>query len=116
MSINVESYRSDVLVVGGGIAGAIAAIRARELGRDVILVDKAFFGRSGCSALASGVFAAYMPGDNMDTWLSIWGGGALVNRRLTKAAVLLTHELVMQMDEWGVKWVKENGGVAWISV
>ena len=47
----------------------------------------------------------------MDTWLSIWGGGALVNRRLTKAAVLLTHELVMQMDEWGVKWVKENGRI-----
>ena len=52
-----------------------------------------------------------MPGDDIEMWFSLWGG-SLVNRRLTKAAVLLTHELVMKLDEWGVKWVKENGQIA----
>ena len=40
---------TDVLVIGGGLAGCFAAVRARELGADVTLVDKNYIGRSGCS-------------------------------------------------------------------
>src|ERR1035441_1482568 len=31
---------SDVVVIGGGVAGCVAAIRARELGASVVIVDK----------------------------------------------------------------------------
>ena len=33
-------HHCDVLVIGGGAAGSMAAIRAREKGADVLLVDK----------------------------------------------------------------------------
>ena len=52
----METYylKTDVLVIGGGIAGAFAAYKARQGGAHVLLVDRSYFGRSGCSALASG--------------------------------------------------------------
>lgn len=39
--------RSDVLVIGGGIAGCFAAIKAREEGRSVAILDKATLRRGG---------------------------------------------------------------------
>jgi len=40
---------TDVLVIGGGIAGTFAAIKAKEKGVDVTLVDKGTVGKSGLS-------------------------------------------------------------------
>jgi flavin-dependent dehydrogenase len=41
---------ADVLVIGGGPAGAWAAIAAAEAGARVILVDKGYLGTSGATA------------------------------------------------------------------
>ncbi|RKS73020.1 succinate dehydrogenase/fumarate reductase flavoprotein subunit [Actinomadura pelletieri DSM 43383] len=43
---------ADVLVVGGGPAGAWAAIKAAEAGADVVLADKGYLGTSGATASA----------------------------------------------------------------
>ena len=104
MAVRLET---DVLVIGGGIAGAFAAYRAREAGARVLLVDRSYFGRSGCSALASGVYPAYMPGDDKDAWMRAFGG-PLVNQPLVARSLPVMHEHVMLMDDWGVKWVKEG--------
>src|ERR1700755_3679994 len=45
-------YDADVLVLGGGPAGAWAAISAAELGARVVLADKGFCGTSGATAAA----------------------------------------------------------------
>ena len=37
----VERIDAEVLILGGGVAGCMAALRAREAGADVVLVDKA---------------------------------------------------------------------------
>ena len=78
----IRELSTDVLVIGGGIAAAFAAYKARLAGAQVLLVDRAYFGRSGCSALASGVFPAYMPGDKEQDWIDGLGAGPLVNQRL----------------------------------
>ncbi len=44
---STRQLRTDVLVIGGGLAGCSAAIRARELGASVLLVDKSHVRRSG---------------------------------------------------------------------
>ncbi len=49
---------TDVLVIGGGIAGTFAALRAKEKGLDVTLVDKGTVGKSGLSPWFTG-FAVY---------------------------------------------------------
>lgn len=44
-----RSIQTDVLIIGGGIAGVFAAINARKEGVDVALVDKGTVGKSGKS-------------------------------------------------------------------
>jgi succinate dehydrogenase/fumarate reductase flavoprotein subunit len=45
-------FEKDVLVIGSGVAGVRAAIEARRLNLDVILVDKSLLGRASCSIYA----------------------------------------------------------------
>ncbi|MBI4529259.1 MAG: FAD-binding protein [Deltaproteobacteria bacterium] len=100
--------QADILVIGGGIAGAFAAYKARQSGARVLLVDRSFFGRSGCSALASGVYPAYMPGDNVSDWVKGLGAGPLVNQSLFVKSLPVSYEHLMTMDRWGVRWLKEG--------
>jgi len=104
----VTQLQTDVLVIGGGIAGAFAAYRARQAGAGVLLVDRSYFGRSGCSALASGVYPSYMPGDNVDDWVKGYGAGPLVNQPLLVKSLPVMYEHLMTMDRWGVKWLKAD--------
>ena len=112
MRTMIREIKTDVLVIGGGIAGAFAAYKARQSGAHVLLVDRSYFGRSGCSALASGVFPSYVPGDKEDDWVQGLGAGPLVNQRLLVKSLPVMYEHLMTMDRWGVKWLKEGSQIA----
>ena len=43
-----KRLKTDVLVIGGGMAGCFAAIKASEMGKNVALLDKATLRRGGC--------------------------------------------------------------------
>lgn len=90
------------------MSGAFAAIKATEKGLRVTLVDKAFFGRGGCAALASGAYHCYAPGDKIEDHLRALGD--LVDQKVAKEVVLTTPILVKHMEEWGVKFVKNKDG------
>lgn len=107
MSYKTVYHEADVLVIGGGAAGAMAAIRAKDSGADVLLVDKSFFGRSGCAALASGAYITYMPDDDIVSHLK--GRGVLTNQTMAIKAIRATYDLLLILDSWGVKFVKERG-------
>ena len=49
MVSEIQNLETDVPIVGGGGAGARAAIAAQENGAKVILATKHFLGRSGCT-------------------------------------------------------------------
>lgn len=61
MAHTEKDVSTDVLVVGGGMAGLFAAIAAREKGADVILVDKAYVSKSGGGAYTEAHFAPFNP-------------------------------------------------------
>ena len=107
----MNQIETDVLVIGGGIAGAFAAYQARQSGARVLLVDRSYFGRSGCSALASGVYPSYMPGDSIDAWIKGLGAGPLVNQALFVKSLPVMYEHLMTMERWGVKWLKEGNEI-----
>ena len=109
MTDKIIYHQADVLVVGGGAAGAMAAIRAKECGADVLLVDKSIFGASGCAALASGAYITYVPGDDIAFHLS--GRGVLVNQTQAIKAIYATYDVLKILDGWGVRFVKENGEI-----
>ncbi|MFR8267841.1 MAG: FAD-dependent oxidoreductase [Clostridia bacterium] len=61
MAYNVERHSTDVLIVGGGIAGALAAIQAREDGAEVILLERANTHRSGAAGSGVDHLFSYVP-------------------------------------------------------
>lgn len=56
-----EELACDVAVIGGGIAGLMAAIAAADEGADVILLDKANTRRSGAGATGNDHFLCWIP-------------------------------------------------------
>jgi len=56
-------YESDVLVIGGGFAGLVTAIKAIQEGPDldVLIVEKGFTGFSGQSTKAGNGIVAHLP-------------------------------------------------------
>ena len=59
---NVWDYEVDVVIAGGGCAGLTAAIRARDLGASVLVVDQNF--DPGGRMLHSGAFLSLGGGDS----------------------------------------------------
>ena len=54
-------YEADVLVVGGGVAGLMAAIAAAEKGARVLVAEKADSRRSGSGAAGNDHFRCFLP-------------------------------------------------------
>ena len=68
LNIAKKPIETDVLIVGGGIGGLMAAISAAEQGADVLVAEKANTKRSGSGATGNDHFACYIPeyhGDDM---------------------------------------------------
>ncbi|RME75972.1 MAG: FAD-dependent oxidoreductase [Chloroflexi bacterium] len=66
-----KSINTDILVIGGGMAGTFAAVAAKEQGLNVTLVDKGTVGRSGATPWANGmsVFDEAL-GHNRAEWIA----------------------------------------------
>ncbi|MEI6054690.1 MAG: FAD-binding protein [Lentisphaerota bacterium] len=66
----IKRFESDVLVIGGGMAGFFAAIRAVEKGQKVVMVDKGTVGRSGFTPWANtfSIFDESL-GDKSEDWI-----------------------------------------------
>lgn len=107
---------ADVVVVGGGSAGAIAAIRAQEdlpRGR-VVLLEKAHIKRSGAIAIGmDGLNNAIVPGhatpEQYVKEITIANDG-IVNQRAIAAYATRSFGMIAQLDRWGVKFQKTQSG------
>jgi len=109
------SFKADVLVIGGGPAGAWAALSAKKNGATVILVDKGYCGTSGATA-PSGNGVWYIPPDKEKREEAMRSrealGGFLSERKWMKRVLQQTYESVNQLAEWGYPFpVDENGVV-----
>lgn len=52
-----EQMQTDVLVIGGGMAGLFAAVKAHDAGAKVMMVSKGRLGSSGLTPFAKGIFS-----------------------------------------------------------
>ena len=98
----------DVLVVGGGCAGLFSAIKARESGRKVILVDKGYVARSGCSPFAAGAINVRIPEDDLDTWMEeiVTRGEYLNDQEWVKLQLEEGYKRVDELQAWGKAYGK----------
>ncbi len=115
MTIEVVNKSCDVLVVGGGIAGLMAAIRASELGAKVIVADKANTVRSGAGGVGNDHFMCYIPevhGTDFEGMVEEFRrsaiGGVGRNRDFVRTWFEKSFDIVKLWDSWGIP-MKYNG-------
>ncbi|MEM3602436.1 MAG: FAD-dependent oxidoreductase, partial [Candidatus Bathyarchaeia archaeon] len=98
---------TDILVVGGGVAGCFAAIEAKKCNLDVTIIDKAYAGRSGSSVMASGWWGFFDPKfeDRIGECLTgINVGSEYINNRRWTEIILRESFLTFQdILSWGAE-------------
>ena len=111
-------FESDVLVIGGGMAGLFAAIKAKEQGANVILVDKGYAGKSGSTPYAF-FFAVFNPawGHKMDAWMDHVNviGEYVNNQEWTEIVFNDSYDRFQELLAWGVEFQKDKNGEIKIS-
>jgi len=113
---NGEVLETDVLIIGGGISGSLAAIKAREAGVErVALVSKGKLGKDSISTFAAGVWIAFFPEDDKDSLyrnfaLSDVHGGGLYDDEWLTVFLEDNYKRLKELDQWGVEWEKTPDG------
>jgi succinate dehydrogenase/fumarate reductase flavoprotein subunit len=112
MALKERLIETDILILGGGIAGLYAAIRAKSTPLDVVLVDKAFPGRSGSSLFASGAICGYQPDDNAIDYLidDLKTCFFLDDQVQARKVIEGIYACRKEMESWGVDWVRDDKG------
>jgi succinate dehydrogenase/fumarate reductase flavoprotein subunit len=106
------SAECDVLVVGGGGAGASAALLAQEAGARVILITKLRFGDANTMMAQGGIQAADKPNDSPARhYLDVMGGGGFTNDPdLVEALVMDAPGAIAWLEQLGCMFDKEPDG------
>ena len=112
LDVPIVSHSTDVLIVGGGAAGTMAAFECAEAGVDVIQATK---GRatSGTTTVARGGFAAAM-GDDDSPALHLQDilkyGGELIDPELARVWVYDIIDVVHDLEAWGAEFIRRPDG------
>ena len=124
-SIADEVIETDVLVIGGGVAGCVAAIKAREHGAEVTILEKAAIKRSG--GAASGMdHIATIPHGNVTindivaqvcddgVYPPIFNKKGLTDANLFYVAWKDARKRLAELEGWGITIRWDDGEYYWI--
>ena len=112
-SWTTRTAESDVLVVGGGMAGCFAAIKARAAGASVTIVDKGHLGKSGQTPFAGGMLVYNQEwGDDLSAWMGQIAvyGDHLNHRDWTELCFRESHARFEDLAAWGVEFERDAAG------
>jgi succinate dehydrogenase/fumarate reductase flavoprotein subunit len=108
----VQEHACDVCVVGGGLAGCMAAVRAAELGAEVLLVDKSNPERSGCAGTGLDHIWGYFPEIQQKEGVSLEQmvedhvqnvAQGLVNRKMLHYIAATSYDRILDLERFGAK-------------
>ncbi len=104
-AIDHDRFNTDVLVIGSGMAGLFAAVKAHDAGANVVMVSKGRLGSSGQTPFAKGIFAYDKDKEalSIDEFVSKVSRSALGTNNRTYTRQLAEHSLarVNELKEWG---------------
>jgi succinate dehydrogenase/fumarate reductase flavoprotein subunit len=111
-----NDFETDVLVIGGGTAGPLAAYKAKtaDPSLKVLLVEKANVKRSGAIAIGmDGLNNAVVPGfatpEQYVREITIANDG-IVYQKAILAYAQRSFDMIGELDRWGVKFLKDENG------
>ncbi len=112
VDLTKPDYETDVLVIGGGGAGASAAIEANEAGADVMIVTKLRIGDANTMMAEGGIQAADKPNDSPAIhFVDAFGGGHFAAKReLLSKLVCDAPEAIQWLSNLGVEFDKDSDG------
>ena len=112
VSLECPDYETDVLIIGGGGAGASAAIEAHEAGAKVMVVTKLRMGDANTMMAEGGIQAADKPNDSPAIhFVDAFGGGHFAAKReLLSKLVCDAPEAIQWLSNLGVEFDKEADG------
>jgi succinate dehydrogenase/fumarate reductase flavoprotein subunit len=99
----VETFSCDVLIIGSGGAGLMAALHAYDANPDlnIVVVAKGLIGKSGCTRLVQGGFNAVLEaGDSIERHFvdTLEGGAYLNDQELAWALVSDAPEIIRKLE------------------
>jgi succinate dehydrogenase/fumarate reductase flavoprotein subunit len=109
-------FDADILIIGGGTAGSVAAIKAKEAlpHGTVLLLEKANVKRSGAIALGmDGVNNAILPGHATPAQYVreiTMANDGIVNQKAILAYAQQSFSMIQELESWGVKFQKTAAG------
>lgn len=111
---DAEELTCDVLVIGGGTAGTLAALTAAEHGANVLLLEKAHVRHSGALAMGmDGVNNAVIPGraepDDYVAEITRANDG-IVDQSTVRQTATRGFAMVRRLESYGVKFEKDEHG------
>ncbi|MFC1938527.1 FAD-binding protein [Chloroflexota bacterium] len=103
---------TDVLVLGGGAGGSMAAIGAREQGARVLVVDKGVLESCGCIGAGNDHFCAHLnTGPDWDTdeaFTKYWSRRIQENSRVVESIFTkVVGAMIRQLEEIGIEFHKD---------
>ena len=109
-----ETRRADVVVVGSGIAGLVAALRAHAHGAKVLVVTKSATDEASTRYAQGGISAAIGPGDSPELHLrdTIEAGAGLVDAAAARVLAEDAPRRIADLIAWGVRFDDAEGEAA----
>ena len=119
LTFELKNLDCDVLVMGGGLAGIMAALAAKETQSRIFLFMKGAIGSSGSSSYAGGGFAASV-GDKDTPGLhagdTLAGGYGLNDAKLVEVFCQKAPEAMMCLKQLGVSLGSADGRLSLLDV
>lgn len=114
--MNTIEMETDILVIGGGTAGPMAAVKAKEKNPKlrVMLLEKAHVKRSGAismgmDGLNNAVIDGHATPEQYTKEITVANDG-IVNQKAVYAYAQNSFKTIEQLDRWGVKFEKDETG------
>ncbi len=116
MSFIIEKLETDVLIVGGGLAGCMAAINASESGLSVTIVEKSNTKRSGCAGSGIDHLWSYIPSVHEKMGWSLENlveehfiaYGKFVRKDLVRLTASTMYDRMLDLEKIGLKFRFED--------
>lgn len=124
MDFKEQIYTTDVLIIGGGIAGSFAAIKARKKGAQVLVLEQGVAGFHGRTSYGTNIMRCVLPEDDHEEALrgSVLQTDYMLDQEYGRECIDESYTIISEIMEMGgdfdrgwdgkIKWMMMETDVA----